>query len=66
MNNCSGNVLLDRMSGANVYLVPNESLSGGLSARIDTLIKRLWYVLLNNHFLPKQGGQILQFLFILL
>eukprot|EP00794_Sanderia_malayensis_P010907 gene10907-12066_t len=40
--NCSANVLFDRLSGAKVYLVPNESLRGGLSARVATLAERLW------------------------
>ncbi|XP_065056440.1 uncharacterized protein LOC135684731 isoform X2 [Rhopilema esculentum] len=40
--NCSGNVLLDRLSAAEMYLVPKESLSEGLGARVRVLMSRLW------------------------
>lgn len=40
--NCQANVLLDRLAAAQVYLVPNESLDGGLLARMDSLAGSLW------------------------
>jgi len=42
LNNCTSNVLLDRIAGAQVYLVPCEPFKGGLLPRIDKLINRLW------------------------
>lgn len=40
--NCHANVMLDRLAAAKVYLVPNESLEGGLTARINFLSEQLW------------------------
>ena len=37
----TSNLLLNRLHGANCYMVPYESLDGGLNARLEKLSKEL-------------------------